>query len=305
MVHYSLVSYTKDEIIQDDDGITINVIASIKGERNDAVEYGLGAMDQKTNEEAKYNPYPNEHSARIIVPGRFEQDSFERKNITTGVDIIIGRLKGETTTTTQAYRFKIKNFTVSEAKKWLKDHDIKYILFEPATEKENKGEAMTKEEILEKLKALKANAEITLLDIAEALGLSKQLLTDEHTEALKLVNSFKEIESKDPVTELKSLREQVKANSGAVRNAELDKAFGNDADKKNYLRQYAEKQAGDLLGEELEKRINEIKEDPIAKQLAKDRTDYTTDTNAIIGSIEKTNTTDNTGKKTGIKVDKV
>jgi hypothetical protein len=78
-------------------------------------------------------PYPNEHSARIRNPEDFEKDSFRRKNIETGIDIIIGKLKGKTTTTTQAYRFKKDKFTADEAKKWLKDHDIKYIKFEAAS----------------------------------------------------------------------------------------------------------------------------------------------------------------------------
>jgi HK97 family phage prohead protease len=80
-------------------------------------------------------PYPNEHSARVREPGDFEKDSFRRKNITKGVDIIIGHLIGETTMTTQAYRFDIKEFTANEAKAWLKDHDIEYISFEAATKK--------------------------------------------------------------------------------------------------------------------------------------------------------------------------
>jgi hypothetical protein len=80
-------------------------------------------------------PYPNEHSARIISPGRFQSESFRRKNITTGIDIVIGRLKGSTKMTTQAYRFKKSVFTVTEAKRWLRERDIKYILFEPATGK--------------------------------------------------------------------------------------------------------------------------------------------------------------------------
>lgn len=79
------------------------------------------------------NPYPNEHAARVRNPEDFQADSFRRKNIETGIDIIIGRLKGKTTTTTQAYRFKKDKFTVAEAKKWLKDHDVKYISFEPAS----------------------------------------------------------------------------------------------------------------------------------------------------------------------------
>lgn len=80
------------------------------------------------------NPYPNEHAARIKDPDEFEQDSFRRKNIDDGIDIIIGRLKGETSTTTQAYRFKSAKFTADEAKKWLSDHDIKYISFEAASD---------------------------------------------------------------------------------------------------------------------------------------------------------------------------
>jgi len=78
-------------------------------------------------------PYENEHSARVRNPGDFQADSFRRKNITTGVDVIMGKLKGESMMTTQAYRFNIKYFTADEAKTWCKEHNIKYILFEAAT----------------------------------------------------------------------------------------------------------------------------------------------------------------------------
>lgn len=77
-------------------------------------------------------PYAHEHAARIIEPSKFEQDSFRRKNIAEGIDIILGKLKGEDTMTVQAYRFNADKFTPEEAKKWLKDHDIKYISFEAA-----------------------------------------------------------------------------------------------------------------------------------------------------------------------------
>jgi hypothetical protein len=212
MVHYSLVSYTKDEIERDADNniVMINVVESIKGERNDAVEYGLGAMDQKTN-----------------------------KNISLEDEKVEGKKEGE----------------------------------------------MTRQELLEKLKTLKANAEITLNDVAEALGLSSQVVTDEHKEALKVFNSLKKAEIDNPVEKIKELEAEIKLNSVAVRNAELDKEFGADEDKKNYLRQYAGEQAGDLTGEELKTKINEIKESEIAKQLAKSRADYMSDEN-IIGVVE-------------------
>lgn len=81
-------------------------------------------------------PYPNEHSCRVKDPGAFQADSFRRKNIKRGINIIIGRLRGSDKTTTQAYRFKTSVFTVAQAKKWLKDNDIKCIKFEPAKNKD-------------------------------------------------------------------------------------------------------------------------------------------------------------------------
>lgn len=81
-------------------------------------------------------PYPNEHAARLRDPGDFQPDSFRRKQIADGITLILGRLKGETTMTGQAYRFKADKFTAAEAKAWLKDHDIKFISFEEATGEE-------------------------------------------------------------------------------------------------------------------------------------------------------------------------
>jgi hypothetical protein len=51
MIHFSIVSYTKDLVFRNDEGYIekIQAVESIKGERNDAVEHGLGAMKQKTN----------------------------------------------------------------------------------------------------------------------------------------------------------------------------------------------------------------------------------------------------------------
>ena len=50
MVHFSLVTYSKDEIVESPDGDReYYVIQSLYGERNDAVEFDTGGMDQKTN----------------------------------------------------------------------------------------------------------------------------------------------------------------------------------------------------------------------------------------------------------------
>lgn len=78
-------------------------------------------------------PYPNEHSARVKSPGLFKPESFRRKEL-DGVSAVMGRLKGQTTMTVQAYRFPVDKYTPAQAKKWLKDNDIEDYTFEPAKE---------------------------------------------------------------------------------------------------------------------------------------------------------------------------
>jgi len=102
-------------------------------------------------------PYPSDHSARVRDPGDFKKESFRRKNIAPGIDIIIGRLKGETTATTQAYRFDKNKFTAAQAKKWLKDHDVKYTSFEAASEPPDKSKCY--EIVIDSLNNIKSHFE--------------------------------------------------------------------------------------------------------------------------------------------------
>jgi len=60
-------------------------------------------------------PYPGEHSCRIADPSKFREDSFRR--ITSGkLAIIIAKKPGEETTTTQAFRYPIDDWTEAEAR---------------------------------------------------------------------------------------------------------------------------------------------------------------------------------------------
>jgi len=81
-------------------------------------------------------PYPRFHAARVKSP-----DLFLRVRVmqTTkeGIMIYGGPLKSNPSgpVKTQAYRFPKEKFTAEQAKTWLKEHDVKYNSFEPATEK--------------------------------------------------------------------------------------------------------------------------------------------------------------------------
>ena len=84
-------------------------------------------------------PYPNFHAARMLDPGKFEKDSFRTINIgnkNSGITAIVGKLKGESTTKVQTYRFDKDKFTAKQARQWLEDHDLKPIEFEDASGKE-------------------------------------------------------------------------------------------------------------------------------------------------------------------------
>ena len=91
-------------------------------------------------------PYPNESSARLRNPGDFNPDTYRRtdggtiygsKKVPSTVGIIWGKLKGSDKPSDnpipQALRFKTQFWSVSRAKKWLKDNNVKYISFEPAS----------------------------------------------------------------------------------------------------------------------------------------------------------------------------
>jgi len=79
-------------------------------------------------------PYPNESSCRLKSPDSFQKGSFRRisqKAEGKIFHIIIGRLKGQKTTTAQAFRYPTKEWTIAQARKHCREHDGR---FEPARE---------------------------------------------------------------------------------------------------------------------------------------------------------------------------
>jgi len=95
--------------------------------------------------EISEKPYPNEHACRIRQPGEFEPDSFRRTSRDhegKKYNIIMGKLKGETTMTEQAYRYPKDSWTADEAKSHCSAHDG--ASFEPASESASAEIADTK-----------------------------------------------------------------------------------------------------------------------------------------------------------------
>lgn len=84
------------------------------------------AVAQAEVEESWGKPFSNEHSCRLRAPGDFQKDTFRRvvrKHDGKEYSVIMGRLKGETAMTEQAYRYKKDVWKASEAKAHCKAHE--------------------------------------------------------------------------------------------------------------------------------------------------------------------------------------
>jgi len=91
----------------------------------------LDKIDEDKREYEQYvRPYPNEHSARLTNPDKYDIFRREKDAGGKGIDFIYGI--NDQGSEIQAIRFDEKEFTEEEAKQWLKDNDFDYILFEAA-----------------------------------------------------------------------------------------------------------------------------------------------------------------------------
>ena len=101
-------------------------------------------------------PYPNEHSARIKQPTLFKEKpdwpgwnkgKFARTDggkyvlpgagmikIPSSIKVLFGQLKTQSGKdgAVQALRFPVSNWTSNEARVWLRNNKVKYVIFEGA-----------------------------------------------------------------------------------------------------------------------------------------------------------------------------
>lgn len=191
-------------------------------------------MDQEafiTDVKMEEKPYPNEHSARIKSPTLFSPKTFRRKKdgtiygkikVPATAAVIWGKLKGSDKPSDmpipQAIRFPTKDWTVAQAKNWLKDNNVKYEKFEPAEkslegvlqniidlEVENELSAETSQFVLQAIKSLKTllviepSSEDTLKE-GEPFYIDNKPnihLLSSFTEELKKLNKSMEVNQND------------------------------------------------------------------------------------------------------------
>lgn len=105
-----------------------------------------GAASLATEGEGKPAPDVTENTIRIRVrdPGSFQEGSFRTINIgdaDNGIQAVIGRLEGETTTTIQSYIFDKDKWTVERARAWVDAHKQAWVVLVTEEKEEGDGES--------------------------------------------------------------------------------------------------------------------------------------------------------------------
>lgn len=295
IVNFSLVTapaYTVDE-----NGI-YHFTRSEGYERNDAVEYGSGAMKQTTNEEfdsfqedslenlnerisegdvdkTSAWSFSAQDGDRLLGPNGDDWDTFAKWHLIENDD------QPEETKARYSYpygkgglvyRSALRSIASRSAQQGLND------LSKLASEMIlliDKGENMTKEEMLTKLASMKNSGDLTTQEITKAFSLK--------------------LENAEELTTLKTENATLKAEAVKTEqirlNAFLDTNFGKDGDLRAY--------AGKMLNSTDSAKLEEFKKDSIALKLAGNSADVT-----FFGVVE--NKKDTTTKVVnGVKVQEV
>ena len=154
-----------------------------------------------------------------------------------------------------------------------------------AREGEDIGDSeVKKDEVLKTLVTLKANAEITLPEIAEHLKLDSLLVSDEQKSNLSAFGKVKALcGESDPVEFVNGLLDEKKANEAKVREAEIDKEFGPEKNPVNGEVNDARVFACSLIGDKgvTAELIAEVKENSLYKKLKAAQADMDSDWNRI------------------------
>lgn len=267
IVHFSLVTWPEFTVTRDEDDNEIRQFTASKGyERNDAVEYGAGAMGQEVNSEGRELPEGFFTEAKALI----EENRYDARSTSTESQPIRGGV---------VYRSALRRLASSADGQ--DRADLASLI--SMIDKRSKGaKRMNKEEALALLRNLRENGELTLMEVANAINLENQVVTESMKNAAATVAELTKLGVTDPVATFKSMSDTIKkTEKDRVENrlkAEFDKTGLGD---KNLLFVHAKKALGNTTEADLDKAIEDFKADPVSKNLAGQMADVLSKTNQL------------------------
>lgn len=264
IVHFSLVTRPDYNVKTetDDMGNKVQVrhfTATMGAERNDAMEYGAGAMSQIVNSSG--NALDIDAARALIEAGKFD---------------ISNKADGDVIQSGIVYRSALRRLA-SRANE--EDRAAIGELISLIDNSSKGGKTMDKNEIFEALKNLVANAKTNIREIAEAVGLSALLRNETDDANAATMKALNEKLGEKPLEQLDALIADNKANAVAiVENAvqaitpkTVKNAEGQDVENPSF--KYALTQLNGKKGTELASGIEALKKDPVMLALESNRAD--------------------------------
>lgn len=151
-------------------------------------------MDDGQIVDLEEKPFPNEHACRLEDPDKYIRFRRANDKFGKGIHAIWGVQGGDKPVELQAIRFGKEKFTVPEARAWLKEHEYKCILFEPASEKcETCGKVM----------AIVWDQDVS----GEKCGMTCEAMFEHHCEDPKCVEPSPD---SDPLKEILGISDEVR-----------------------------------------------------------------------------------------------
>lgn len=261
IVNFSLVTQPEYNVKKDDDGVERRHFTKTNGyERNDAVEYGAGAMAQVVN--SKQNDIDFDELKKLVTNGKYS-----RKNID---DEIIQNGK---------VSYPVLRSMVSRADCENKT-EIGNIL--SMIDKASNGRKTMDEELkeaVERVQNAAKNGSIVIADVFKNAGIALRTDDDKKNEETVKALNAKNLGA-DPLKEIDSIIAQNKANADAIVKNEVATVFGAEKVKnakgdevENPAYTYAFEKCAGKTGDALKNEIESLKNSAVMKGIRANQAD--------------------------------
>lgn len=277
LVNFSLVSAPEYNIKKDDDGVERRHFTKTNGyERNDAVEYGAGAMAQVVNSKQGID---FDELKKLVTNGKYSRKNIDDEIIQNGkvsypvLRSMIARADCENKT-------EIGNILsmIDKASNGRKTMDVEL------------------QEAVERVQNAAKNGSIVLADVFKNAGIALRTEDDKKNEELVKALNAKNLGA-DPLKEIDSIIAQNKANADAIVKNEVATVFGSEKVKnakgeevENPAYTYAFEKCSGKSGDALKNEIEAVKNSAVMKGIRANQADPFSKINMIenCGAAEKT-----------------
>lgn len=261
IVNFSLVTQPEYNIKKDEDGVERRHFTKTNGyERNDAVEYGAGAMSQVVN--SKQSEIDFDELKKLVTNGKYS-----RKNIND--EIIQNGKVSYPVLRSMIARADCENKT-----------EIGNIL--SMIDKASNGRKTMDEELkeaVERVQNAAKNGSIVIADVFKNAGIALRTEDDKKNEAFVLALNSKNLGA-DPLKEIDTLIAQNKANADAIVKNEVATVFGAEKVKnakgeevENPAYTYAFEKCSGKSGDALKNEIEAVKNSAVMKGIRANQAD--------------------------------